>query len=123
MKLKWNPPKIDKARAVHGWLAPYAADVHNGQEYRDASRSPLPARPWTELVLNETDVAELVASEYRAGRSLGAAFVAANMELGDRFDEAIELNIWDWPRAPSPRDIIDTGYLLDSRVLNFSAPK
>lgn len=120
MRLKWNPPKIDRQRAIHGWMADYAADVHNGQEFRDGARSPLPARPWTELVLNENNVAEMVATHYRDGRSLNQAFISANGDLGQKFDEAIEAEIWDWPRAPSPRDIVDTGELERSRVLSFS---
>lgn len=126
MKLNWTTPKITSPRAIHAWTAPYAADVHNGQTFISGAR--LPARPWTEPVIYENDIAEMVAAQYRAGRSLSSAFIATNQELGRLFDESMEMPIWQWPNTTrrqnsevvgSPRNIIDEGTLIDSRVLEF----
>lgn len=46
---------------------------------------------------------------------LQTAFAKKVTHLSQAFDAAIAANIWDWTSAPSPRDIVDTGELLNSR--------
>lgn len=42
------------------------------------------------------------------------AFQSTNEALGVQFTRRITGNIWDWPNAPSPRDVVDLGQLRDS---------
>lgn len=128
MRLRWTPPKLPKQIiATHSWHEFYAADVHNGQMLK--SGTVLPSRPWTEPPLAEMDLARIVAENFRRSQNLNQAFVRANTLLGEAFDQSMESEVWSWPRdtyrvngdvVGSPRDIIDTGALMDSRSLDFT---
>jgi hypothetical protein len=43
--------------------------------------------------------------------------------LNQAFQGAITAKKWNWPLSPSPRDIVDTGSLRESNVLNVSGSK
>lgn len=43
--------------------------------------------------------------------ALSEPFHQANEVLGREFAKEITANKWDWPSAPTPRDIVDTGEL------------
>lgn len=125
-KLKWNPPDLSNmAIARHAYTKDYAAEVHDGLT-RDT------ARPWVETTVLEFDFAQAIADELVNAPITRATFVqawqAANEELGNAFDDAMNDQRWAWPRttvrstgevAGTVRNIVDTGELRDSRELDF----
>ncbi|MHC5897578.1 hypothetical protein [Nostoc sp.] len=52
-------------------------------------------------------------------RAIDVAFKEAMFLLGREFTKSITSNIWQWPTAPSPRNIIDTGRLRSSQQMSF----
>ncbi|MFM6139570.1 MAG: hypothetical protein ACKPCP_36440 [Sphaerospermopsis kisseleviana] len=54
---------------------------------------------------------------------VNAAFVATVQEFAATCQEHITDERWDWPRPPSPRDIVDTGRLRDSQSQPFYEAK
>ncbi|MEH2467854.1 hypothetical protein [Nostoc sp.] len=52
-------------------------------------------------------------------RALDAAFKEAMFLLGREFTKSITANVWQWPTAPSPRNIVDTGRLRSSQQISF----
>lgn len=47
------------------------------------------------------------------------AFKETALVVDRNLKEAITANVWDWPKAPSPRDIVDTGRLRASQMLQL----
>lgn len=47
-------------------------------------------------------------------QAVDGAFTEANELLGRQAQQEITANKWNWPRAPSPRDIVDQGQLRNS---------
>jgi phage gpG-like protein len=52
--------------------------------------------------------------------SIHVAFYATVQGFAETCKDQISDPIWDWPRGESPRDIVDTGELRDSMVVNFT---
>lgn len=50
-------------------------------------------------------------------RSVRRAFAKANLEWAKDSDSEMRANKWKWLNPPSPRDIVDTGELVESRTL------
>ena len=128
-KLNWHPPDIQARTATYHWAVDYAADVHEGEIITNPNGTItiLPARRWTDYVVQMSPAAELFVKHYNG--SLSQAFDDMAGELNQKFTEAIEAEIWDWPRATirstgevadSPRNIVDTGALKDSQTLTLS---
>lgn len=124
MRLNLRKPKIKPTKVVHGYTAPYAPDVHNGAMYRDGEA--LDARPWVWHVIDNTDFAKMVSDRAKSEPSISEAFIEANRDLGDLFDESIRSPIWEWPRVTvrksgevvgSPRNIVDEGTLANSYAM------
>ena len=127
MRINWHPPDLSAIpTAEHKYPKDYAVEVHDG----DGDRKP--ARPWMETAIWEFDFAQAIADEIRGAdftrASLVFAWMRANEELGYAMDDAMNDERWSWPRltyrqngdvAGSPRDIVDTGELRDSRELNW----
>ncbi|MEH2102564.1 MAG: hypothetical protein V7K76_22995 [Nostoc sp.] len=54
-----------------------------------------------------------------AERALDEAFKETVFLLGREFTKSITANIWQWPTAPSPRNIIDRGGLRSCQQISF----
>ena len=128
MEINWN--KIDipnKQVSVHKWSANYAAGVHEGMSSR--SGEDLPARPWVNHAIDNTDFISKYTESFQESEDFVSAFNEMSQEFGDKCQEAIDDEIWDWPRdtkrkngdvVGSPRDIVDTGKLKDSYSMEIS---
>jgi hypothetical protein len=122
MEVNWQKLNIpNKQVSVHTWDAPYAAGVHEGMSSRNGKD--LPARPWVNHTIDNHDLLEIYAESFQQSEDFIDAFEQMSQEFGDKCQEAIEDEIWDWPRdtkrkngdvVGSPRDIVDTGKLKDS---------
>lgn len=126
-KVKLKLPKIDTQLAHYEWNCDHASIVHNGAHFVNGTR--LPARPWTDAAITETDTPSVYAKHYAATNDLQAAWELTAFELGDKFQEMIKDERWDWPRntvrrngsvVGSPRDAYDEGTLHDSQTLELS---
>ncbi|MBE9178600.1 hypothetical protein IQ268_08515 [Oculatella sp. LEGE 06141] len=123
MELNWNPPDITDRKATFIWGAEHAEQTHNGEPsltgFKDRDR------PWTEVVIAETNLEELFAEKYDG--DINTAFEATAEELGDRFKETIEHHQWDIKStgkkrhkdAPNWETIDDSGELKRSQSLEF----
>lgn len=104
----------------------YSLEVYVGSERVDGTRQP--ARPWIDAAIAETDLAKDVArmvkmsGEFDVEESLEAA---AEILL-DKIKGQIQDEKWQWDRptirsdgsiAKSPRDIVDTGKLLEGQKI------
>ena len=125
--LRWNPPRLTSHTARYKWGVPYAAAQHEGATLRNGGT--IPPRPWTEYPLeNGLRLDQDLAGNYRRSQNLDAAFKATAITYNRAMQEAIASPVWNWPRrtvrsdgsiAGSPRDILDTGDLLNSQKLSF----
>ena len=132
-KLNWNPPKPPtRTTATYTWNPQsddgfhYAALVRNGGTLRSGTR--IPPRKWDEYALGKVDLANTFADSFRRSDDLQRAFRDTAQTYNREMQKAIASRIWDWPRRTvrksgevvgSPRDIVDTGNLLDSQKLEF----
>lgn len=123
MRLRWNPPKLTISKATYAWKAPYAAVVHNGGTSR-ADGSTMPARPWTEAAIDETDLEGAFAENYQNTINLDEAFKDTAYYLAGRFEYMIRDERWKWDRdtvrsdgsiAGKIRNIVDTETLVNSQ--------
>ena len=133
MSLNWNPPKLpNRATAVYIWdpVSPdgfhYAALVHNGGKFRNGGD--YPGRPWTRKALEEANLPDTFADEFKRTGSLERAFESTALAYFRENQKAITSKIWSWPNntrrasgelAKRRRDIVDLGNLLDSQKLEF----
>ena len=132
-RLNWNPPKLPRNKtAVYTW-APrnesgggYAAAVHNGARLRNGGE--IPARPWTDYALEQTDLPEVYADNFKRTEDHGQAFRATAEDYNTENRKAIEARVWSWPNVTrrrnkttvsTPRDIVDLGNLRNSQKLEF----
>ncbi len=123
---RWNPPKFEHTRAVHGWHESHAPFVHNGVTRLDGSK--MPARPWVDRTLSEIDVKQLIANEIKKAGDISKGFHNANLIIAQYFQMSIESPEWEWDRETrrkngeivlSPRNIVDLGNLRDSQDLKM----
>jgi len=127
MKMDWNPPKIPYKRSAHWWEAEYAAHVHEGGTRLDGTR--FPARPWTELAVNELiDVPLAFKRHFEATNDISDAFEEVATDLDSAFKSAIQAPVYAWDRpthrangeyVTTPRNIVDTGELLNSQRMEI----
>lgn len=133
MELTWQPPKLPRrSTAVFTWDPVsedgfhYAALVHNGGRFRNGGE--YRARPWTQRALEDIDLAETFADEFRRTGSLDRAFEGAALAYARENQRAISSKIWSWPNdtrrksgelARRRRDIVDEGTLRNSQKLEF----
>ena len=122
MEVNWQKLNIpNKQVSVHTWDTPYAAGVHEGMTSK--SGNDLPPRPWVNHTIDNHDLLAIYAESFQQSEDFETAFEEMSQEFGDKCQEAIEDEIWDWPRdtkrkngdvVGSPRNIVDTGKLKDS---------
>lgn len=102
--------------------AEYAADVHIG--FNSISQKRTPARPFMSVAVAQTPIAELFVENFKATQDLDQAFNQTCEDLHDQMKASIEAPIWKWDKVTvrkngsivfSPRDIKDTGHLLNSQ--------
>jgi hypothetical protein len=119
-KLTWNPPVIPARTATYHWGVDYAAEVHEGSGNK-------PARRWTDYAIEHNPPDQLMAKHFND--SVLQAFDDMAYDLSTAFYSAIESDIWAWPRLTirhdgllvgSPRDIVDTGALINSQTMTLS---
>lgn len=124
--LKFDPPKINTPVAHYEWNCDHAAITHNGAVMRNGTR--IPARPWCDVAIAETDLGQVFRKHYGATESLQAAWELTAFETGDRFKEMISSERWQWDgithrrngeTVGSPRNIVDTRELLESQTLEL----
>lgn len=126
--VRWNNKvDFDLSIAVYRWLCDHAIFVYEGFQRHDGTVAP--ARPWVEAALAETDVKAIFLMEYtRNAGNMQRAWLATVEQLGQRFQDMIQDERWDWDRETvrsdggvvgSPRDAVDTGELLESQVIEF----
>lgn len=123
MKFTWNTPEVPRRTATYRWTAPYAANVHEGGTER-SDGSVMPARPWTQAAIEETDLEEAFAENYERSGDIVEAFDDTAYYLAGRFEAMIRDERWEWDRvtkrsdgsvAGSPRTIVDTETLVNSQ--------
>lgn len=126
MRLNWHPPKPEYTKAHYTWSADHAAQVHEGGIRADGSR--MPARPFVDVTVEETDIAGAFVENFQNTKDLGEAFADTAYYLAGQFEQAIQDERWEWDRPTvrsdgsvvgSPRDIVDTGELLRSQSLEL----
>lgn len=126
-KLIWNPPIVHDINCTYEWPVDYAADVHEGQMRQDGTM--MPARRWTDAAIQNINLGDLYARNFKSVPNIETAFRDTAIDLGAEFIHEIESPIWDWDRATrrsdgsiatTPRDIVDTGALRDSMTVTFS---
>lgn len=126
MKLTWNPPKIRSRLARIESLADYSHDVHYGRARYDGSK--MPARPWLETAIAQTDFTGAFIDEFKKTKSFDKAFDAIAMALFDNERSLLKEDIWIWDRVTyrqnnsvvsTPRNIFDLGGLYNSQQLVF----
>ncbi|MGL5719594.1 MAG: hypothetical protein ACRCYP_02185 [Alphaproteobacteria bacterium] len=125
--LKWTPQKIHNKSASYDWQVDYAEEVHNGSVSLGGLRK-LP-RPWVyEAISQYIDIVENMKLIYETTGNIDLAFADTVWDLQRAFTNAIEAEIYYWPNVTirengdvveSPRDIVDTGALRDSLVVEF----
>lgn len=123
----WNPPIPSLTKANFEWGVPYAALVHEGGE--KASGEIYPARPFVDSGIAAVKPEETFVQEYQKTESLDQAFVKLTSEYDEQFKEEMLDPKWEWPNVTtrqsgevvgSPRDIFDTGALLNSQTVVIS---
>lgn len=127
VKVKWNFPELPRQKAVYRWTAEHASLVHEGYQRQDGTQAP--ARPWTQIALQNADIAAIFEVEFvRASGNMLRAWIATAERLDGEFRAAIEVEVYEWDRetvrsdgsvVSSPRDIVDTSELRDSQELTF----
>lgn len=126
MKLDWHPPTVKPQAAHYRWGAAHSAIVHEGAVLSNGTV--LPPRRFTDHAIAKTPIAATIAVRVQQGQSIDLAFRAAANQLNQAFTDAIESEIWEWPRSTdrrngetvsSPRDIVDRGELRDSQSMHF----
>lgn len=133
MRLNWKPPKTPSRKtAVYTWDPVsedgfhYAALVRNGGRLRNGTD--YPARKFDEKALEQIDLAETFADEFKRNGSLEKAFQNTALAYARETQRAISSRAYSWPRetvrksgeiAGRRRDIVDEGNLRDSQKLEF----
>lgn len=124
MTLNWIDLKIVSRTATFISEPDYSLDVHEGRERYDGTR--MPARPFMDAAVNELDVEQVFLAEYADGHDLNVAFDLTSLALYGAIKDQIMSNNWSWDRqttrssgavVDSPRDIVDTGNLLNGQRL------
>lgn len=127
LHMKWripvSVPSYNK-RVRFSWSAEHATVSHEGDRERDR-----PARPWTDRVIIENDLAQLYQEAYSASDGdPERSWTRFAQNVDELFREKIKSTEWDWPRATkrksgqvvySPRDIVDEGTLINSQSWSF----
>lgn len=123
---KWTPPAMSEEELVarHSWggvMAPHAIAVYFGLE--DGHEE----RPWVDYVIDNADHQGML-QDAVVTLDIEQTFVNYAYSLGFEFQEAIEADIWEWPRttirstgevAGLRRNAVDTGALRDSQDIEF----
>jgi hypothetical protein len=130
MKALWTDLGIPQSIAAnYQWgdeEVDYAEDIFEGEISDDGHEKP--GRDWIEPALIAVDPVAVLTSAYRSGLSLESAFLVTATALFDGFEDAINDEIYVWPRltkrstgeiAGSPRDIVDTGAFRDSQTMTI----
>lgn len=126
MKLTWNEDayKIpEEATITYRWGEglDYAADVYFGFTG--------PARPWADYIIDDEGGLENLLLNSVVKDDFSQTFIDFGYSLGFAFQDAMESDIWYWPNftvrksggiVGSPRDIVDTGALIDSQTIDFT---
>lgn len=119
MRLIWQPPKINSMMAHHESGAEHSAFVVTGGYRSDGSI--IPGRDFFQAAIAETNF-EITGDNIQVG------FVQIQEELHANIKEAIVSPTWEWNRVTyrengdvvtSPRNIVDTGELLNSQEWKF----
>ena len=127
---RWNKAiDTDLSTAVYRWLCDHAVFVYSGFQRDDGTVAP--ARRWTDAAIAETDVKAIFRMEYtRNAGNFQRAWLATVEQLGQRFQDMIQDERWEWDRetvrssgdvVSSPRDAVDTRELLESQVIEFES--
>jgi hypothetical protein len=115
MRLNWNPPKIKEMRSHHTSEADHTATVVFGG-YRPDGTS-MPARDFFSDAIARTDFS-------LGNGGIEPEFIDLNERLHESIKESISDEKWEWDKTTyrrngevvdSPRNIIDTGELLNSQ--------
>lgn len=126
MKLNWNPPKIKPQAAKFISTPGYSFDVHFGRERTDGTD--MPARPFIDTAVAETDFIEEFKTGLNQSGNINKAFEHTAKSLHEKIKANITDERWYWDRitfrrnqtvAGSPRDIKDTGELLEGQILEI----
>jgi hypothetical protein len=122
VQVNWNKINIPrKQTATLTWSADHAALVHEGATLKNGTE--LPARPWVDETVQQFNAPESYADSFQKSEDFAQAFTEMAEGFGEKAQEIIETQMWEWPRetvrqngtvAGSPRDIVDTGELRDS---------
>lgn len=116
MRITFNAPKIPAYKARHNSDANYSTIVVNGA-YRDDG-SIMPARDFISDAVAMTDFSIC------NGADIKQEFIDINNRLHTNIKSSIQSDKWEWDRetcrksgqvVDSPRNIVDTGELLNSQ--------
>ena len=118
----WNPPKLNVTKATYTWDTEYAELVHNGD-------SDYPARPWVDNAVANIDfVTDFKVHYQRNGEDLDSSFLHIVDILSTQCIHEMQEATYYWPRETkrksgeivgSPRDIVDTGRLMESQSVEL----
>lgn len=121
MRINWTPPKIESAIATYHSSADYSIEVHEGDRSRGR-----PPRRWVDAVLTEQPPVKQVVEHFQVSGDINLAFEQMADDFLESCRSMIQSVVWYWPRmtrrsdgsiVQSPRDIVDTGHLLETQSI------